>query len=119
MARLGIKLGANPLTFAGLSGMGDLIATCTSDLSRNRRAGIELARGTPVSAITGSQKMVVEGAHTVSGAYKLGQEVGVELPIVEEVLAVIEGAQSATGNSSHPYAERSSGRAELPWRKVL
>ncbi len=94
MARLGIKLGANPLTFAGLSGMGDLIATCTSDLSRNRRAGIELARGTPVSAITGSQKMVVEGAHTVSGAYKLGQEVGVELPIVEEVLAVIEGRKA-------------------------
>ncbi|MDD2430851.1 MAG: NAD(P)-dependent glycerol-3-phosphate dehydrogenase [Firmicutes bacterium] len=94
MARLGVKIGANPLTFAGLSGMGDLIATCTSEHSRNRNAGILLAKGNPVEDITTSSKMVVEGAHTVFGAYQLGLREGVELPIVKEVLAVIEGKKA-------------------------
>lgn len=94
MARLGVKLGANPLTFAGLSGMGDLIATCCSNYSRNRNAGIALAKGSTIKKITTQSKLVVEGAFTAEGAYKLGQRSGVELPIVKEILAVIQGIKS-------------------------
>lgn len=94
MARLGVKLGANALTFAGLSGMGDLIATCTSDHSRNRKAGILLAKGSEVKDITTNSKMVVEGAFTAKGAFELGEKHGVELPIVKQVLDVIEGRKS-------------------------
>lgn len=94
MARLGVKLGANPLTFAGLSGMGDLIATCCSNHSRNRNAGIALAKGSTMKDITTKSKLVVEGAFTAEGAYELGKRNHVELPIVKEVLAVIKGKKS-------------------------
>jgi glycerol-3-phosphate dehydrogenase (NAD(P)+) len=94
MAKLGVRMGANPLTFAGLSGMGDLIATCTSSHSRNRQAGIALAQGKSLNDIQNSSKMVVEGAFTASAAYKLGLKYEVELPIVREVVAVLEGLKS-------------------------
>lgn len=94
MARLGVRMGANPLTFAGLSGMGDLIATCTSPHSRNRQAGIMLSQGKTLRDITSSSKMVVEGAFTAESAYRLGQRYAVELPIVKEVLLVLQGEKS-------------------------
>ncbi|MGE5573298.1 MAG: NAD(P)H-dependent glycerol-3-phosphate dehydrogenase [Bacteroidota bacterium] len=81
MARLGIALGANPLTFAGLSGMGDLVVTCMSMHSRNRRAGIEIGRGRKVEEVLGSTRMVVEGVPTTRAAVALARRTGVDMPV--------------------------------------
>lgn len=90
IARLGKLMGAHPLTFAGLSGMGDLITTCASKHSRNRRVGVELAKGKTLSAIMeGMNDMVAEGVPTTKAAYQLGQNYGVELPITESVYQVL------------------------------
>jgi glycerol-3-phosphate dehydrogenase (NAD(P)+) len=83
MARLAVKLGAHPLTLAGLSGMGDLVLTCTGDLSRNRHVGIELGRGKKLPQILGEMTMVAEGVRTTKSAYELSRREGVEMPIVE------------------------------------
>ncbi len=92
ITRLGIAAGANPLTFAGLAGLGDVIATCYSDLSRNHLLGVELARGRKWSEIEGTLPGVAEGAYTVTSALDLADKVGVELPIAREVsLALFEG----------------------------
>lgn len=89
IARLGIALGAEPQTFFGLSGMGDLIVTCTSKHSRNRRAGILIGKGyTPKEALN-EVKMVVEGFYTTKAAYALAQKMGVEMPITEEAYKVL------------------------------
>ncbi len=89
MSRLGIKLGANPLTFAGLAGMGDLILTCTGELSRNRTVGYELGRGRKLREILQSMTMVAEGVDTARAAHDLAQREGIEMPIVDEVYAVL------------------------------
>jgi glycerol-3-phosphate dehydrogenase (NAD(P)+) len=92
MTRLGIAAGANPLTFAGLAGIGDVIATCGSRLSRNHRLGEELARGRPWAEIEGSLPGVAEGAYTVDAAIALAERLGVEMPIAREVHnALFEG----------------------------
>ena len=92
MTRLGIAAGANPLTFAGLAGIGDVIATCGSKLSRNHRLGEELARGRPWSEIEASLPGVAEGAYTVNAALALAARHGVEMPIAQEVHnALFEG----------------------------
>jgi glycerol-3-phosphate dehydrogenase (NAD(P)+) len=92
MTRLGIAAGANPLTFAGLAGIGDVIATCGSKLSRNHRLGEELARGRPWSEIEASLPGVAEGAYTVDAALALAARHGVEMPIAQEVHnALFEG----------------------------
>ena len=92
MTRVGIAAGANPLTFAGLAGIGDIIATCGSSLSRNHRLGVELARGRPWSEIESTLPGVAEGAYTVDAALALAAELGVELPIAREVHnALFEG----------------------------
>ena len=85
MTRLGIAAGANPLTFAGLAGMGDLIATCGSPLSRNHRLGVELARGRSWPDIEATLPGTAEGAYTVDAALALGRRFRVELPIAQEV----------------------------------
>ena len=95
ISRLGVKLGANPLTLAGLSGMGDLILTCTGDLSRNRHVGVELGKGRPIDAILGEMVMVAEGVQTSQSAYMLAQRSDIEMPIVEEVYAVIFEGRTA------------------------
>ncbi len=87
--RLAIKRGANPLTIAGLSGMGDLVLTCTGDLSRNRTVGLELGRGRKLTEILAGMNMVAEGVKTAKSAYDLAQREGVEMPIVAEVYRVL------------------------------
>lgn len=92
MMRLGIAAGANPLTFAGLAGIGDIIATCGSKLSRNHRLGEELARGHSWAEIESSLSGVAEGAYTVDAAISLAERFGVEMPIAREVHnALFEG----------------------------
>ena len=92
MMRMGIAAGANPLTFAGLAGIGDVIATCGSRLSRNHRLGEELARGRSWSEIEGSLPGVAEGAYTVDAAIALAERLHVEMPIAREVHnALFEG----------------------------
>jgi glycerol-3-phosphate dehydrogenase (NAD(P)+) len=85
MSRLGVKMGADPLTFAGLSGMGDLIATCTSKHSRNRAVGERLAKGMTLDEAVGASPMVAEGVRTTRSAWALSQREGVEMPITEQV----------------------------------
>jgi glycerol-3-phosphate dehydrogenase (NAD(P)+) len=89
MARLGVSLGADPLTFQGLAGIGDLVLTCTGDLSRNRSLGLRLGKGEKLSEITGSSPMVAEGVRTTRSALGLAVREGVELPIIEEIHNVL------------------------------
>lgn len=96
MARLGVACGANALTFAGLSGMGDLIATCCSGHSRNRAIGEAIARGQSIEEVLGGMKMVAEGVKTTVSARALAAKHGVDLPIAEAVhQALFEGVTPA------------------------
>ena len=87
-------MGAHPRTFAGLTGMGDLIATCTSPASRNRRLGEALARGLSVDEAVAELGQVAEGVKTAPTVMELAREVGVEMPIAAEVAAVVGGRRS-------------------------
>lgn len=89
MTRLGVALGGNPLTFSGLAGMGDLVATCTSPLSRNRHVGEQLGRGRSLAEVVAATKMVAEGVTSSLPLLALAAEHGVELPIVEHVVKVV------------------------------
>ena len=89
MTRLGVAMGANPLTFSGLAGIGDILATCSSTLSRNHRLGVELAAGRRWSDIEAGLPGVAEGAYTVRAAVALADRHGVEMPIAREVHAVL------------------------------
>jgi len=91
IARLGTKMGADPLTFSGLAGIGDLIVTCTSVHSRNRRAGIEIGRGKPISEVMASTKMVIEGIPTTLAGKRLADKYGVEMPITQKLYSVLFG----------------------------
>lgn len=95
ISRLGIALGADVHTFSGLSGMGDLIVTCTSMHSRNRRCGILLGEGKSVKEAVEQIGMVVEGMYTVEAAYELAQKLNVEMPIVSGIYAIIKGKAMA------------------------
>ena len=81
IARLGRKMGGNPLTFAGLTGMGDLIVTCTSVHSRNWRAGNMLGKGHSLEEVLESMGMVVEGVRTTKAAHELAEKMEVEMPL--------------------------------------
>lgn len=96
IARLGARLGGNPLTFAGLAGMGDLIATCYSPLSRNRTVGEQLGRGRALEEIVGEMKMVAEGVKTSRPLCALARAAGVEVPISEHVVKVLYEGLSPT-----------------------
>ena len=85
MTALGVTLGANPLTFSGLAGLGDLIATCASPLSRNHYVGEELAKERSLKEITDSMTEVAEGVSTTIAAWGLAQQLGVEMPITEKI----------------------------------
>ena len=91
ITRLGVKLGANPLTFLGLAGMGDLMLTCTGDLSRNRRVGLALGQGRKLADILEELGEVAEGVRTTYAACQLAEKVGVELPIAAGVRMLLEG----------------------------
>jgi len=93
MTALGVALGANPLTFSGLAGLGDLMATCASDLSRNHHVGVELTRGRRLDDITSTMEGIAEGISTTAATLDLSRELGVEMPITEKMHQVLyEGA---------------------------
>ncbi len=89
IARLGAACGADVSTFSGLSGVGDLIATCTSLHSRNRRAGMEIAKGRRITEIQADSGMVIEGVRSTAAAWKLSRQKGVEMPITESLYQVL------------------------------
>ena len=96
LTRLGVALGGQPLTFAGLAGMGDLVATCMSRRSRNRWVGEQLGRGRTIADITAQTRMVAEGVRTSQAVVELAARAGVETPIACEVVAVIHEGKPAT-----------------------
>lgn len=89
MARLGAGMGARAETFSGLSGLGDLVLTCTGPLSRNYSVGVEVGKGASIGDVTGRMKMVAEGVKTCRGARELATSKGVEMPIAEAVFDVL------------------------------
>ena len=89
IAALGVALGANPLTFAGLAGLGDVIATCASPLSRNHYVGVELAKGRSLKEITDSMSGVAEGVSTAIAARNLAQQLELGVPIIEKIYQVL------------------------------
>lgn len=89
IAQVGVKLGADPLTFLGLSGLGDLILTCTGDLSRNRQFGMRLAAGESKDSIISSMGQVIEGVTTAQSASELSQKLGLDTPILKVAHAVL------------------------------
>jgi glycerol-3-phosphate dehydrogenase (NAD(P)+) len=90
MTRLGVAAGAETRTFAGLAGMGDLVLTCTGDLSRNRSVGLELGRGRSLKEILAGMTMVAEGVKTTISTYQLAARLKVEAPITEQVYKILE-----------------------------
>jgi glycerol-3-phosphate dehydrogenase (NAD(P)+) len=95
ITRLGVALGANPLTFAGLAGMGDLILTTTGDLSRNRGLGVALGQGQTLDEYRAAHRSVAEGANASKAGAALGARTGVELPITQKVCEVLFGGKPA------------------------
>ena len=89
IVRLGVAVGAQPATFSGLAGLGDLVLTCTGFQSRNHALGREIARGRALGQVEAATPMVAEGVRTVSSALRMAREAGVAMPICEEVAAVL------------------------------
>jgi glycerol-3-phosphate dehydrogenase (NAD(P)+) len=104
ISRLGVRLGAHPQTFAGLSGMGDLVLTCTGDLSRNRTVGIRVGRGEPIGAILDGMTMVAEGVRTARSAVELSAREGVPMPISEQVFRILHEGKNAKEAVSELFA---------------
>jgi glycerol-3-phosphate dehydrogenase (NAD(P)+) len=94
ITRLGVKLGADPMTFLGLAGMGDLVLTCTGDLSRNRSVGVRLGRGEKLSEILASMSQVAEGVRTTQAACALADMHRVDMPISQGMRRVLDGDAS-------------------------
>jgi glycerol-3-phosphate dehydrogenase (NAD(P)+) len=94
ITRLAIAMGGQPRTLAGLAGLGDLVLTCSGELSRNRHVGKELASGRPLGEILASMRMVAEGVETCASAVALGKKFGVDLPIIQQMDAVMSGGKS-------------------------
>ena len=94
MSRLAGKLGAKPETLSGLAGLGDLVLTCTGALSRNRHVGIELAKGRSLKEVLAEMKMIAEGVETTSALLDLAAELQIELPITEQVHAILREGKS-------------------------
>ena len=89
ISRLGIKLGANPLTFSGLAGIGDLILTCTGNLSRNYTVGTLIGKGKSIEDILSKMRMVAEGVKTAKSVYNLSRNLGVDMPICQETYHIL------------------------------
>jgi glycerol-3-phosphate dehydrogenase (NAD(P)+) len=94
MTRLAVALGARQETFSGLAGLGDLVLTCTGSLSRNRHVGVELGKGRSLAEILEGMKMVAEGVGTAGALLALAREAGIELPITEQVAAILDEGRS-------------------------
>jgi len=95
LSRLGMAMGGDPFTFAGLAGMGDLVATCVSPQSRNRHVGEELGKGRTIDEIIEEMAMVAEGVKTVAVVHELAAQYDVEMPIADEVYRVVSEGQTA------------------------
>jgi glycerol-3-phosphate dehydrogenase (NAD(P)+) len=96
-ARLGIELGADPITFAGLAGVGDLVATCTSPLSRNRTYGVKLGQGSTVAELEAQKHQTAEGVKSCKPILELARAHGVEMPITEHVVACVHDGLTPAG----------------------
>ncbi|MFQ5735631.1 MAG: NAD(P)H-dependent glycerol-3-phosphate dehydrogenase [Thermodesulfobacteriota bacterium] len=94
ISRLGVSMGARTATFSGLSGLGDLVLTCTGALSRNYTVGLEVGKGRSVEDVTGSMRMVAEGVRTSRAACELARKEGVEMPITGEICNVLYGGRA-------------------------
>ena len=94
ITRLAVTLGGQPRTLSGLAGLGDLVLTCTGELSRNRRVGIELAQGRKLDEIVGSMSMIAEGVETTSAAIGLARKYNVDLPITQQIDSILKGFRS-------------------------
>ena len=112
MTRLACAAGARRETLAGLTGLGDLVLTCTGSLSRNRHVGIELAHGRPLAEILAGMKMVPEGVRTTEVALRLGERLGVELPIAAQMSAVLAGRRSPAAAVEELMLRRQRAEAE-------
>ena len=110
ISRMGLALGANPATFSGLAGMGDLVLTCTGDLSRNRTVGMELGRGKSLQEVLAGMKMVAEGVKTTLSAYQLARKLKVEVPITEQMYQDPLRGQGPPAGGDRPDAEGAEGR---------
>lgn len=125
IGRLGVKLGANPLTFAGLSGLGDLIVTCTSIHSRNFRAGKLIGEGKTLDEVLDSMGMVVEGIRTTKATHELAEKCGVDMPITASLHAVLfdgvqpkDAAEGLMGRvKKHEVEQLSSDIIEAAYRQ--
>jgi glycerol-3-phosphate dehydrogenase (NAD(P)+) len=95
VARVGVCLGARPQTFAGLSGMGDLVLTCTGDLSRNRTVGMRVGRGEEIAGVLSGMRMVAEGVNSAQAAVGLSRRTGVPMPISEQVYKILHEGKNA------------------------
>ena len=113
ITRLGVAMGGRPETFAGLTGMGDLIATCTSPLSRNRHVGVELGKGRPIADIIAGMNMVAEGVKSAPTVMALADRYDIAMPIARDVFDVTQGKRdaqevfrgllrSSVGDEAHP-----------------
>lgn len=114
LARLGVALGADPLTFQGLAGVGDLVLTCTGDLSRNRTLGLRLGRGEKLADITASTPMVAEGVRTTRSARGLARREGVVMPITEEIYKVLYSSRDV-GQALKALMSRSPKRENFEY----
>jgi glycerol-3-phosphate dehydrogenase (NAD(P)+) len=117
MTRLGVALGANASTFAGLAGMGDLVLTCTGSLSRNRTVGLEIGKGATLDEVLAGRETVAEGVITTRSAYALAEKRNVRMPIVEAVYEVLFENRSPRSElealmARDPRAERDEAREE-------
>jgi glycerol-3-phosphate dehydrogenase (NAD(P)+) len=111
MTRLGVKMGADARTFSGLAGLGDLVLTCTGDLSRNRSLGLELGKGRSLAAVLGEMRTVAEGLRTTKALWELAKQQEVEMPITEKVHEILYEGKApreavAELMSRHPRSER-------------
>jgi glycerol-3-phosphate dehydrogenase (NAD(P)+) len=116
IVRLGLALGAQRATFAGLAGLGDLVLTCTGAQSRNHALGVQIARGRGLADVEGSTPMIAEGVRTVTSALALARGAGVEMPICEEIAAVLFSGKAVTAAlesllAREPRPEEEAGRA--------
>jgi len=109
IARLGVASGADPNTFAGLAGMGDLVATCSSALSRNHYVGVELAKGRSLTEIRSGMRHVAEGVDATAAAHRLAKQLGVEMPITQGLYQILFEGMSPT-----EAVTRLMGRAPAP-----
>lgn len=112
ITRLGVKLGADPLTFSGLSGMGDLFVTCMSRKSRNRYVGEEIGKGRKLQEILKEMMMVAEGVRTTQAAYRLAQQHSVEMPITAEIYQILFENKDAK-QAMHALMTREAKREKL------